>query len=384
MTTLYPPGTIGVIGGGQLGLMMIYRSKKMGFRFAVLDAADAPARALSDEFIEGSLKDAAALEKLSKVSDLLTYEIEHINTDALDDLYAKGCPMYPSPKALRTIQDKLLQKQLYDKKGIPTSPFFAEEHPETFDFSGRAFPLVQKARKGGYDGKGVRVLANSNEPPMPVPSLFEDMVDIDKELAVMVARGRDGSLAIFPVTEMAFNPAHNICDTVIAPARIDEKTAAAAREIAVSVVQALDGVGIFGVELFLDKKGNVLINEVAPRPHNSGHYTMEACLTCQYEQHVRAIAGLPLGDTSLQRPAVMLNVLGEGDSSGDVRIYGFEEALKVPGLSPHMYGKVEARPYRKMAHFTVTGNTMEEALEKAEYARNILKIGGANKTGGTH
>ena len=196
----------------------------------------------------------------------------------------------------------------------------------------------------------------------------------------MVARGRDGSLAVYPVTEMAFNPDHNICDTVIAPARIDEKTAKAAHEIAISVVEALDGVGIFGVELFLDKQGRVLLNEVAPRPHNSGHYTMEACPCCQFEQHIRAIAGLPLGNVSLIQPAVMLNLLGMPDSEGPPFVQGYAEALAIPGLSLHLYGKTEVRPFRKMGHFTVTAATAEEAIKKAEYARAILKIGG--ETGG--
>jgi 5-(carboxyamino)imidazole ribonucleotide synthase len=378
MATLFSPGIIGIIGGGQLGRMMIYRSKKLGFRYAVLDEKDAPAQVLADAFVEGSLKDAAALEKLSKLSDFMTYEIEHINTDALDDLYSRGCQMYPSPVVLRVIQDKLLQKELYIKKGLPTADYFTEEDPASADFSKRKYPLVQKTRKGGYDGRGVRVLRSAADEPMPAPSLFEDMVDIDKELAVMVARGRDGSIAVFPVTEMAFNPEHNICDTVIAPARVDEKTAAIAREIAVSVVEALDGVGIFGVELFLDKQGRVLLNEVAPRPHNSGHYTMEACVTCQYEQHVRAITGLPLGDTTLLRPAVMLNLLGQPGSRGAVRIHGYEQAVKIPGVSVHLYGKVESRPFRKMGHFTVTAATLDDAIEKAEFVREILKIGGAD------
>ena len=378
MKTLFPPSTIGIIGGGQLGLMTIYRSKKLGFRFAVLDKADAPAKALADVFVEGSLKDAGALERLARVSDIMTYEIEHINTDALDDLQSRGFPMYPSPAVLRVIQDKLSQKELFVKKGLPTAPFFVEDDPAAADFSAKKFPLVQKTRREGYDGRGVRVLRNAGEKPMPSPSLFEDMVDIDKELAVMVARGRDGSIAAFPVTEMAFNPDHNICDTVIAPARVDDKTAAAARDIAISVVEALNGVGIFGVELFLDKQGRVLLNEVAPRPHNSGHYSKEACITCQFEQHVRAITGLPLGDTTLLRPAVMLNLLGEDGSAGTPFVYGYEEALKIPGLSPHIYGKVEVRPFRKMGHFTVTAITLDEALKNAEYARTILKIGGKN------
>jgi len=386
MFTLYPPGVIGIIGGGQLGRMLIYRSKKLGFRFAVLDGNKTPAQALADIFIEGSLKDAGALERLAGVSGVMTYEIEHINSNALEDLCSRGYRMNPSPAVLSVIQDKLLQKELFTKKGIPTAAYFAEDNPAAADFSAKKFPLVQKARRDGYDGRGVRVLKNTGDQPMPVPSIFEDMVDIEKELAVMVTRGGDGSLAVFPVTEMAFNPDHNICDTVIAPARVDEKTAAAAREIAVSVVEALNGVGIFGVELFLDKQGRVLLNEVAPRPHNSGHYTMEACLTCQFEQHVRAVAGLPFGDTTLQRPAVMLNLLGQpasltggrlagGAGSGLVLIQGYEEALKIPGLSVHLYGKIESKPFRKMGHFTVTAATLDEALEKAEYARGLLKIG---------
>ena len=379
MPALFPPGNIGIIGGGQLGRMMIYRAQKLGFRFAVLDDESAPAQALADVFIKGSLKDAAALERLAHASDVLTYEIEHINTDALEDLHSRGYQLYPSPAVLRVIQDKLLQKELFVKKGLPTAAFFAEDDPVTADFTSRKFPLVQKSRREGYDGRGVRVLKSVEDKPMNAPSIFEDMVDIDKELAVMVARGKGGSLAVFPVTEMAFNPDHNICDTVIAPARVDEKTATTAREIAISVVEALDGVGIFGVELFLDKQGRVLLNEVAPRPHNSGHYTMEACSSCQYEQHVRAITGLPLGDTMLLQPAVMLNLLGQPGSTGSPVVHGYEEALKVPGLSLHLYGKIETRPFRKMGHFTVTAATLEDALKKAEYVRGILKIHGENK-----
>jgi 5-(carboxyamino)imidazole ribonucleotide synthase len=359
---------------------MIYRSKKLGFNFAVLDKNNPPAKVLADTFIEGDLKDAGALEKLSSVSCVLTYEIEHINTDALDKLYSRGIKIYPSPAVLRVIQDKLLQKELFIKKGLPGAEFFSEDDPVSADLTAKIFPLVQKTRKEGYDGRGVRVLKSAKDERLNAPSIFEDMVDIEKELAVMVVRAVDGSISVFPVTEMAFNPDHNICDTVIAPARVDEKTAARAREIAVSVVEALDGVGIFGVELFLDKKGRVLINEVAPRPHNSGHYTMEACVTCQFEQHVRAIAGLPLGDTSLLRPAVMMNILGQPGSAGKTVIHGYEEALKIPGLSLHLYGKTESRPFRKMGHFTVTAGTLAEALKRAETAREIIKISGAQKT----
>jgi 5-(carboxyamino)imidazole ribonucleotide synthase len=367
MTPRSLPRTIGIIGGGQLGRMMIYRAKKLGFRFAVLDEEGAPAESLADIFIKGSLKDARALAELARAADVLTYEIEHINTGAL-----AGTPVFPSPAALKTIQDKLLQKQLFAEKGIPTAAFFAD----AADRGKKKFPLVQKARREGYDGRGVRVLQSAVDIPLPVPSIFEEMVDIDKELAVMAARGSDGSLAVYPVVETVFNPEHNICDAVMAPARIDEKSAATARQIALAAVAALDGVGIFGVELFLDKQGRVLLNEVAPRPHNSGHYTMEACVTCQFEQHIRAVAGLPLGDASLLRPAVMLNILGQPGGTGRPLVEGLHEALSVPGLSLHLYGKTEARPFRKMGHLTVTAGTLEEALEKARYAGSVLKITG--------
>jgi len=379
MASIFAPGIIGIIGGGQLGRMMIYRSKKLGFRFAVLDAPGSPSQVLSDIFIEGSLKDASSLEKLANASDLLTYEIEHINIDALDELTKKGFKLNPGASVLRVIQDKLLQKELFIKHNLPTPAFFSCENPLSLDKTKQKFPLVQKTRKEGYDGRGVRVLKNESDTPIDAPSIFEEMIDIDKELAVMAARSTDGSIAVYPVTEMAFNPDHNICDTVIAPARIDKKTQDAALEIAINVVKALDGAGIFGIELFLDKKGNVLVNEAAPRPHNSGHYTMEACVTCQFEQHIRAITGLPLGDTTLLRPAVMVNILGMQGSEGRVLVHGYEEALKIPGMSIHLYGKNESRPFRKMGHFTVTAPSLEEAVCNAEKGRSLLRIGGENK-----
>ncbi|MCL1818633.1 MAG: ATP-grasp domain-containing protein, partial [Spirochaetaceae bacterium] len=214
MTSRKQLSTIGIAGGGQLGRMMIYRAKKLGFRFAVLDEEGAPAEALADVFIAGSLKDGAALEALAREADVLTYEIEHIATDALESLRAKGHVIRPEPAALRTIQDKLLQKELFAAKGIPVAAYFAEEDPAAADFTGKKFPLVQKARREGYDGRGVRILGKADDPRLPVPSLFEEMIDIDKELAVMAARSADGSFAVYPAVEMTFNAEHNICDTV--------------------------------------------------------------------------------------------------------------------------------------------------------------------------
>jgi len=380
------PRTIGIIGGGQLGRMLIYCSCKLGFQYAVLDPdLGAPARPLAHHFIQGSLYDGFALRQLMEHSDLCTYEIEHIDTRTLLAAEEAGYPLYPSPRLLQVIQDKWVQKEVLSKAGVPVPRFFrfdagnvaaelaitlsrlAKEH-------GIPYPLVQKSRTGGYDGRGVRILKSPTDPPMDTPSLIEEFVPFEKELAVMVARDRAGNTALYPVVEMVFNPDHNICDTVLAPARIPEKVTRETLRVAQAAVEALQGVGVFGVELFLTKNGKVLVNEVAPRPHNSGHYTIEACLTSQFEQHIRAITGLPLGATELTQPAVMLNLLGEAGETGIPFVEGMKEALSIPGVSLHLYGKREVRPFRKMGHVTILGTTIEEALRKAELIRGILKV----------
>jgi 5-(carboxyamino)imidazole ribonucleotide synthase len=372
-----PSFTLGILGGGQLGRMLIYRTKKLGLRFSVLDGdPEAPAAAMADTFILGGLKDPEALERLVGSCDIATYEIEHIDTEVLCRLEAGGARILPSPETLKIIQDKLAQKDLFLRKSIPVPPFASAEDPDHFDFSGFDFPVVQKVRREGYDGRGVLILNSPGDPRLKGPSLIEKLVDIEKELAVMVARTETGSLAVYPVVEMIFNPDHNICDSVLAPARISDALADRVREIAVLAVLALQGVGVFGVELFLSRSGEVLLNEVAPRPHNSGHYTMEACETCQFEQHLRAVAGFPLGSTRLLSPAVMLNLLGEPGARGSPRIEGLFESLGIPGVSLHLYGKKEVRPYRKMGHVTVLGETVEEAIHKAESVRRMLKIRG--------
>jgi len=376
------PCTLGIIGGGQLGRMLIYRTRKLGFRFVVLDAdPSAPARSLADDFIQGDLYDPKSLSRLLDASDIATYEIEHINIEPLLKAEQEGKKILPSPRLLRVIQDKLLQKDTFAKHNIPIPRFFSCDTPvdsrtlyQRAQELGFSFPLVQKSRKGGYDGRGVKILQSSEDPPMPVPSLLEEVVPFTKELAVMAARGMDGSFALYPVTEMTFYPDHNICDTVFAPAEIPEEVKEQAQRVARSAVEALEGVGVFGVELFLTPDNQVLVNEVAPRPHNSGHYTMEACITCQFEQHLRAITGLPLGAIDLLRPAVMVNLLGEPGYRGKPYIEGLTEALSIPGVSLHLYGKKEVRPFRKMGHCTVLGATLEEARRKAERIRGILKI----------
>ena len=380
------PRTIGIIGGGQLGRMLIYCSCKLGFQYAVLDPdLGAPARPLAHHFIQGSLYDGFALRQLMEHSDLCTYEIEHIDTRTLLAAEEAGYPLYPSPRLLQVIQDKWVQKEVLSKAGVPVPRYFRFEVGNTAgewrshlfrlaQEKGFLYPLVQKSRTGGYDGRGVRIIKSPAEPPIEIPSLIEEFVPFEKELAEMVARDRTGNTALYPVVEMVFNPDHNICDTVLAPARIPEEVTRETLRVAQAAVEALQGVGVFGVELFLTKNGKVLVNEVAPRPHNSGHYTIEACLTSQFEQHIRAITGLPLGATELIRPAVMLNLLGEAGETGIPFVEGMKEALSIPGVSLHLYGKREVRPFRKMGHVTILGTTIEEALRKAELIRGILKV----------
>jgi len=364
--------------------MLIYCSCKLGFQYVVLDPDPfASAKPLANHFIQGSLYDPVSLRKLLEHSDLATYEIEHIDTKTLREAEDAGYQLYPSPRLLETIQDKLVQKEVLSKAGVPMPRFFrfdgtGKDPGNTLlsltQSNGISYPLVQKSRKGGYDGRGVKVLRSPADPLTDVPSIIEEYIPFQKELAVIVARDREGNTALYPVVEMVFNPDHNICDTVLAPARVPSDVTNEAYRVARLAVEALEGVGVFGVELFLTSEGKVLLNEVAPRPHNSGHYTIEACLTSQFEQHIRAITGLPLGATDLIRPAIMLNLLGESDALGVPFVEGFKEALSIPGVSIHLYGKREVRPFRKMGHVTILGTTTEEVLRKAEQIRGILKV----------
>ena len=368
--------------------MMIYESRKLGITFTVLDPDPrAPAGPLADTFIRGGLYDREALGKAAESSDVLTYDIEHIDTDSLARLEDEGRRIYPSPACLASIQDKLEQKRLLRHAGIPVpdfeplpalgpgSPHFTPPFPP---------PWVQKARTGGYDGRGVFVVRSEADMADLISgeTMAEELVEIRKELAVMVVRGPDGAAAVYPVTEMVFDPEANICTRVVAPADIPETLRHRAEEIAFETARALGIVGAAGIELFLDGRDRILVNEAAPRPHNSGHYTIEACATSQFEQHIRAVSGLPLGSTELYRPAVMLNLLGAspGDTSaagtGPPVIEGLDELLGIPGASLHFYGKAVCRPGRKMGHITVTAPSPEEALEKADRIEKIVRIYG--------
>lgn len=367
---------IGIIGGGQLGKMMTLEAKRMGFHVVVLDPTPrSPAGQVADEEIVGGFHDSEKIERLVRSVDVTTCDLEHVDTSTLKRLYDQGYEIAPSPYILEIVQDKLQQKTFLKEKGLPV-PRFAPVVNLAEDVKSFGFPVVQKARKGGYDGRGVFVIKSEEElaKALTGETYLEEYVEIEKELAVMVARNKKGEIACYPVVEMYFNEEANICDVVIAPARVEERQKKRAQEIAVEVVKALEGVGIFGVEMFLSKDGEIFVNEIAPRPHNSGHYTIEACVTSQFEQHLRAILNLPLGSTKLLTPAVMVNLLGEKGYSGPAKVVGFEEVLKIEGLSVHVYGKRETKPYRKMGHFTVVDEDVNRALAKALAAKKILKV----------
>lgn len=372
---------LGIIGGGQLGKIMSQKAKKMGFHVTILDPTfNCPAAQVSDKHIMGGFYDKEKLEQLVQESDVTTFELEHVDTSILKELYDNGHNIHPSPYVMELIQNKYEQKKLLDEKGIPVPAYKDVKSKE--DLGAFGFPVVQKAKLGGYDGQGVQVLKSQEDADtkaLQTESFIEEMVDIDKELAVIVARNIEGEMKCYPVVEMLFDERVNICDSVMAPARISKEVEEKSLEICKKSIEALDGVGIFGVELFLTKSGEIQVNEIAPRPHNSGHYTVEACATSQFEQIIRAVTNLPLGSTKLISPAVMVNLLGEQGYEGEPFIDGIHDALEIPELSFHFYGKSFTKPFRKMGHITVLDDDINKALEKANKAKDILKIKGSKK-----
>ncbi|TAE54680.1 MAG: 5-(carboxyamino)imidazole ribonucleotide synthase, partial [Bacteroidetes bacterium] len=328
------------------------------------------------EFVQGSLSDFDTVYRFGQGCDLITIEIENVNTEALEALQAEGKTVYPYPKTIRLIQDKRVQKQFYQDRGLPTAPFQWVENQVDVREKAHTFPVVNKLARLGYDGRGVQVLRSAADldKAFDAPGLLEAFVPFEKEIAVLVARNPQGEMAVYPVVEMLFHPEQNLVEYLSAPAEITEEQSVRARDIACQLAGALNYVGILAVEMFLTREGTIYINESAPRPHNSGHHTIRACSTSQYEQHLRAILGLPLGSTEQLCPAAMLNMLGEPGHSGPVRLEGIEEALAIPGVYPHFYGKAETRPFRKMGHVTILGHSQAELREKAERVRQVLKV----------
>ena len=373
----YPVARIGIIGGGQLGRMMVKAAKRLGCTCVVLDPTPgSPAGQVSGHQIVGDYHDPAKLRELCESCDVTTFDIEDIDSDTLEELVREGRRIYPSPRVLAVIQDKLTQKQALTDAGIATAPFIPMPVPTAEAFAAFGYPLVQKARRGGYDGRGVVVMRSAADYPqhLPVPSLVERFIPATKELAVLVARGRDGDCRCYPVVEMQMRPAGNMLDMLLAPAEVSRVIAAAAASLAQRTVESLDGVGVFGIEMFLTETGDLLVNEVAPRTHNSGHHTIEANMTDQFEQHLRAVLGLPLGATDQLSPAVMINLLGAPGHRGRPVIKGLAAALAIPGVCVHIYGKAAAAPLRKMGHVTVLDRDLASARQKAERVRASIEI----------
>jgi 5-(carboxyamino)imidazole ribonucleotide synthase len=372
---------LGIMSGGQLGKMLTQAASVFDVQTYVMDPSlEAPSASICHQFFQGDQTNFDDVYNFGKKVNLLTFVIEHINIEALRKLKQEGVTVYPDPETLNTIKDKGLQKEFYKKHNIPTSAFqiykSKEEVLKALDSGEITYPFVQKLRTDGYDGKGVAVVLNASKLDrlMDAPCIVEDAVNIEKELAVIVARSPSGEIKCFPLVEMEFNEEANLVEQLICPADISKELEAKSIEIAIEVAKAFDLVGLLAVELFLDKSGEVSVNEAAPRTHNSGHHTIEANVTSQYEQQLRAIFDWPLGDTTILSPAVMLNLLGEAGFTGTVKYEGLEEVMKVPGVKPHIYGKKLTKPFRKMGHVTILGETIEIAKEKAEIVKNTLKV----------
>lgn len=377
MKRFYQDLKVGVLGGGQLGRMLIQASIDLNIHIQVIDpAADAPCSAFAPSFQQGSITDFDSVMTFGKNLDLLTIEIENVNVDALDALKAQGKMVYPDPQIIRLIQDKRTQKQFFKEKGLPTSPFVLTANKQDVMAQAHRLPFVQKLGKAGYDGRGVQVMRDISdlEKAFEEPSLIEDLIDFEKELAVLVARNPQGDIITYPIVEMVFHPVQNLVEYLFSPADIDSRIADDAKSLAHKVVEELDYVGILAIELFLTKEGELLINELAPRPHNSGHHTIRACSASQYEQHLRAILGLPLGDPVQLCPAAMVNMLGDANQVGPAVYAGIEQALAIPGAYPHIYGKSKTKPFRKMGHVTLLGEDLVILRRKVQEVQTLLKV----------
>lgn len=372
---------LGILGGGQLGKMLLTETRKFDIQTLVLEPSEeAPARYSCNGFYKGSLMDFDTVYQFGKMVDLLTIEIENVNLDALDKLEEEGLPIYPSPKTLRLIQNKGKQKDYYVSNDIPTSP-----HQRFVDLNDLRnalakdeleFPFVWKCAQFGYDGNGVKICRSALDlVKLPdVECIAEEMVPFKNELAVIVARSVSGEVKTYPVVEMEFHPEANQVEYVICPARIDEKVAQKANEIALKVSEAFHHVGLLAVEMFQTEDDEILVNEVAPRPHNSGHYSIEASYTSQFENHLRAILNLPLGNTDSKVAGIMVNLVGEEGYSGQVVYENIEKIMAIDGVTPHIYGKRETRPFRKMGHVTIVNEDMTEARRIAEEVKNSIRV----------
>lgn len=372
---------LGILGGGQLGKMLLSDTRKFDIQTYVLDPSDeAPCKIACNHFFQGDLMDFETVYNFGKQVDVLTLEIELVNLDALEKLEKEGVKVYPSPKTLKLIQNKGIQKDFYLKNNIPTAPFkrFASLKDLVVDLvdSNIQLPFVWKCAQFGYDGNGVKIIRQTSDlENLPnVECIAEAMVPIANELAVIVCRNSSGEIKTYPVVEMEFHPEANQVEYVICPARIKDKVAEKARTLALHVSSQLNHIGLLAVEMFQTENDEVLVNEVAPRPHNSGHYSIEASYTSQFENHLRAILDLPLGNTDSKVAGIMVNLVGEEGFSGDVVYQNIEKILSWDGVTPHIYGKTQTRPFRKMGHVTIVNESIDKARKIAEKVKNTIKV----------
>ncbi len=372
---------LGILGGGQLGKMLLYNTRKFDIYTCILDSSnEAPSKIACDEFHLGDLMDYDAVYNFGKGVDVLTIEIENVNVDALEALEKEGKTVYPSSKTLRTIQNKATQKLFYQDNNLPTAPFsrfaYRSEIEDAIINGGLEFPFVWKAAQFGYDGNGVKIVKQlSDLKDLPKGEcIAERLVPFKNELAVIVTRNASGTTKAFPVVEMEFHPEANQVEYVICPARVSDTVAQRATEVALKVSEAFNHVGVLAVEMFQTEDDTILINEVAPRPHNSGHQTIEASYTSQFEQHLRAILDLPLGRTDSKVGGVMVNLVGAEGYSGRVIYENIENIMTMDGVTPHIYGKKETRPFRKMGHVTIVNEDLNEARRIAEAVKKSIKV----------
>lgn len=372
---------LGILGGGQLGKMLLTETRRYDIHTKVMDpSATAPGRVGSNEFVQGDFNNKEEVLAFAKDCDLLTIEIENISTEALAQLEGEGKTVYPRPATLDIIKNKCLQKEFYRRNKIPTSPFFSfknhAEMEEKLAECGMPPPFVWKAATGGYDGRGVIVIQKPSdlETIPDTEGLIEEKIAFDSEIAVVTARSASGEVKSFPVVEMEFHPTANQVEFVFSPSEIEHSLQLQATQLAELLVEKLNHVGLLAVEMFVTQNGDLLVNEVAPRVHNSGHLSIEGNITSQFNQHLRAILDLPLGSTEIIKPAVMVNLTGEEGHEGPVRYEGIEELMKMPGVYVHLYGKAETRPFRKMGHVTITDDTLDGARDVAKRVKDIIKV----------
>ncbi len=372
---------LGILGGGQLGKMLLSECAKFDIYAIVLDPSkEAPCSKLASEFFVGDLMNYDTVLEFGKKVDVITIEIENVNADALEKLESLGKKVYPSSKNIKTIQNKGLQKLFYKENNLPTSNFKIHSNIKSIEqdvaSNNLTFPFVWKSTQFGYDGKGVKIVENKDELSdlSDVECIVEEKIKIKKELSVIVSRNESNQESSFPVVEMDFNPKSNLVERVICPANISMSIEENAIRIAKNLSKSLDHIGLLAIEMFLTHDDKILINEIAPRPHNSGHHTIECCFTSQFEQHLRSVLNLPLGDTSIKIPGIMLNLVGENKNEGEVLYENIDMIMKISGVTPHIYGKRKSRLNRKMGHITVVNKNINDAIEISKEIRKIIKV----------